>query len=798
MEKRLEKIKEDKESFWAKYRRPFGLSMEKMEENKWLLIVLGLSVVFLLTFLLIPGGIFSAPRLAAGDVAQRDIKAPVDLIVKDEATIRRKQQAAEERVFSVYDLDSNAISQIEAKIASAFEEMRAAVKGYKNGEITAEAFQSQEKAFIEKMGIPVSSATLKTLLSVNYNKDIQEKIVKILSTVMERGVIADRYLLEADKEKGIITRTINENREGHVKNLSEILDVKEANKQMLSLTASFFPSTNRAVQNAAAEICTKMLGPNLVFNKNETEARKKEAVINIKPLFYKIKKGDTILRNGQRVAEEHIAILGEISKYQGRGYILQVFLGIAFLASIIIYTFYRDIMRYKRYLPFDLSKFLLISILIVGNVAITKLSYFLFGSFAERYEFIDNTDFIFAIPVVIGPMLAAILFDIHIAIVFSFINSLLIGMAIKEEPLIILFSFIGGIVAAFSVIQCKKRSALQRAGLFVGLINILMIIAINLYNARVFTIKGPLDIAFGLSGGFIASTMVSGLLSLLESSFKITTNFKLLELLDLNQPILRQLFVVAPGTYHHSMVVSTLTESAAEAIKVNPLLARVAAYYHDIGKITKPEYFIENQMTGANRHDNLAPSMSSLILISHVKDGVELAKEHRLPKEIIDIIQQHHGTRIITYFYNKAQESRDPNLPSINEMDYRYHGPKPQTKIAAIVLLADAVEASSRLLADPTPARISNLVEKIVKDIFVDEQLNECDLTLRDLSTITNSFVKALTGIFHHRIDYPGMKISDYGAIDEDTAKQQAKKDKDKVREIRRIGPKGSAGAGTY
>ena len=468
------------------------------------------------------------------------------------------------------------------------------------------------------------------------------------------------------------------------------------------------------------------------------------------------------------------------------------------MASIIIYAFYRDIMRYKRYLPFDLSKLLLISILIVGNVAITKLSYFLFGSFAERYEFIDNTDIIFAIPVVIGPMLAAILFDIHIAIVFSFINSLLIGMAIKEEPLIILFSFIGGIVAAFSVIQCKKRSALQRAGLFVGLINILMIIAINLYNARVFTIKGPLDIAFGLSGGFIASTMVSGLLSLLESSFKITTNFKLLELLDLNQPILRQLLVVAPGTYHHSMVVSTLTESAAEAIKVNPLLARVAAYYHDIGKITKPEYFIENQMAGANRHDNLAPSMSGLILISHVKGGIELAKEHRLPKEIIDIIQQHHGTRIVAYFYNKAQESRDPNLPSINEMDYRYHGPKPQTKIAAIVLLADAVEASSRLLVDPTPARISNLVEKIVKDIFVDEQLNECDLTLRDLSTITNSFVKALTGIFHHRIDYPGMKISDYGAIDEDIAKQQAKKDKDKVREIRRIGPKGSAGAGTY
>ncbi|MBI5180133.1 MAG: HDIG domain-containing protein, partial [Nitrospirae bacterium] len=401
-------------------------------------------------------------------------------------------------------------------------------------------------------------------------------------------------------------------------------------------------------------------------------------------------------------------------------------------------------------------------------------------------------------PVVIGPMLAAILFDIHIAIVFSFINSLLMGMLIREEQFYILFSFIGGIVAAFSVIQCKKRSALQKAGLFVGLINILIIIAINFYNAAIFTVRGPLDIAFGVTGGFIASTITAGLLSLLEAPFKITTNFKLLELLDLNQPILRQLFVVAPGTYHHSMVVSTLSESAAEAVKLNPLLTRVAAYYHDIGKITKPEYFIENQMGSVNRHDRLTPSMSSLILISHVKDGIELAKEHGLPKEIIDIIQQHHGTRITTFFYKKALDCHNPALPPVNEMDFRYHGPKPQTKIAAIIMLADAVEAASRLLIEPTPSRISNLVEKIVKDIFIDEQLNECDLTLKDLSAIKESFTKVLSGIFHHRIDYPGMKISDYGEADEDTDKKQTEKDKGKLREIRRIGQKGSHGAGTY
>ncbi len=767
------------------------------EDRLWPTLLLGVSIVLILSFLLIPGGVFSTPRLIVGDVVQKSIRAPLDLTVHDAATIKKNQKKAEESILSIYDFDANAAVQIEAKLASGFEEMRIASSEFKKGEINEKAFKAREAAFVEKLEIPVSAATLKTLFSVDYNKNAQDKIIKILTSVMEKGIVGDRYFLEADKEKGVVVRSISDNRESHVKNLSNILDVKEANKQILSIAASLFPSSNNALKNAVSEICAKMISPNLMFNKIETEARKKEAVANVKPLFYKIKKSEVILKNGQRVTEEHISILEEISKYQRKGYLFQVFLGIILIVSLIIYTFYRDIMRYKKYLPFDLSKFLLMGILIVGNVAITKFFYFLLGSFAEKYEFINNTDIIFAIPIVIGPMLTAILFDIHIAIVFSFINSLFMGVLIREEQFYVIFSFIGGIVAAFSVIQCKKRSALQRAGLFVGLINILIIIAINFYNATIFTVKGPLDIAFGIAGGFIASTIAAGLLSLLEAPFKITTNFKLLELLDLNQPILRQLFVVAPGTYHHSMVVSTLSESAAEAVKLNPLLTRVAAYYHDIGKITKPEYFIENQMGGVNRHDRLTPSMSSLILISHVKDGVELAKEHRLPKEIIDIIQQHHGTRIVTYFYKKAQEGLNQSQPPVNEMDYRYHGPKPQTKIAAIIMLADAVEAASRLLTEPTPSRISNLVEKIVQDIFIDEQLNECDLTLKDLSAIKEGFTKALTGIFHHRIDYPGMKISDYGEADEDTDKKQTEKDKGKVREIRRINTKGSAGAGT-
>jgi putative nucleotidyltransferase with HDIG domain len=216
--------------------------------------------------------------------------------------------------------------------------------------------------------------------------------------------------------------------------------------------------------------------------------------------------------------------------------------------------------------------------------------------------------------------------------------------------------------------------------------------------------------------------------------------------------------VKAPGTYHHSVVVSNMVEVSAESIGANPLLAKVSAYYHDIGKIKKPLYFVENQRKGDNRHEKLAPSMSSLILISHVKDGVELAKRHKLGKEIIDIIKQHHGKSVISYFYQKAKEQdkkRGSRSSNIKEEDFRYPGPKPQTKEAGLVLVADAVEAASRTLVDPTPARIKGMVQKIINNVFSDGQLNECELTLKDLNRIAESFTKTLSGIFHSRIEYP-------------------------------------------
>jgi putative nucleotidyltransferase with HDIG domain len=264
-----------------------------------------------------------------------------------------------------------------------------------------------------------------------------------------------------------------------------------------------------------------------------------------------------------------------------------------------------------------------------------------------------------------------------------------------------------------------------------------------------------LRLVMGFAGGILTGILVAGITPIFESMFGFITDIRLLELANLNQPLFQKMIIEAPGTYHHSIIVASLVEAAAEAIGANALLAKVSAYYHDIGKLTKPQYFIENQPNNENKHDKLSPKMSSLIIISHVKDGCELSSEVKLGQQIINIIREHHGTSIVSYFYDKAKKDKDKSIRSLSESDFRYPGPKPQTKEAGLVMLGDVIEASSRTLSNPTPARIHSLVRERIERIYTDGQLDECELTLRNLNTIAETFTKILTGIFHHRVDYP-------------------------------------------
>jgi putative nucleotidyltransferase with HDIG domain len=270
----------------------------------------------------------------------------------------------------------------------------------------------------------------------------------------------------------------------------------------------------------------------------------------------------------------------------------------------------------------------------------------------------------------------------------------------------------------------------------------------------------------GLAGGIASGIVVSAVLPIVEAVFGYTTDIKLLELANLNHPGLRELIIRAPGSYHHSMMVGSLCEAAAEAVGGNPLLARVGSYYHDIGKAKNPHYFAENQKLGVNPHDKLKPNMSALVIKAHVKDGIEMARQYRLPGVIQDFIAQHHGTSLIAYFYHKAKSLEDPEIQGVDEKDYRYPGPKPQSRETAICLLADGIEAASRAMPEPTPAKLKGLVQKMINKAFTDGQLDECELTLKDLNLIALAFNRILAGIYHHRPEYPSDKKKDILHVD--------------------------------
>ncbi|MBA3962900.1 MAG: HDIG domain-containing protein [Chthoniobacterales bacterium] len=334
---------------------------------------------------------------------------------------------------------------------------------------------------------------------------------------------------------------------------------------------------------------------------------------------------------------------------------------------------------------------------------------------------------------------------------------------------------ISGFTAVYLTLQVRRRSRLIRAGLFVGLAIWLLSLTfgligpINLFNpgATDWTLIG-IQSALAIGNGIATAMLVGGALPILEHLFQITTDISWLEASDLNHPLLRRMTIEAPGTYHHSLVVANLAESAAEAIGANATLCRVCSYFHDVGKLVKPEYFTENMNFERNPHDDLAPTMSALIIIAHVKEGIDLALKHGLNQQVIDVIQQHHGTSLVFYFYKRALQQhedaraggkimkmREEDIPEVSEESFRYSGPRPQSKEAGIISLADMVESASRSLEKPTPAKIEQLVNDLIDQRLADHQLDDCDLTLRELRVIAERFRFTLMNMLHTRIAYP-------------------------------------------
>ena len=385
----------------------------------------------------------------------------------------------------------------------------------------------------------------------------------------------------------------------------------------------------------------------------------------------------------------------------------------------------------------------------IKNAKLANLSFLFLISFCLGYYLIKEGLQFYFIPIAIIPILSVLLFNsLEVAYFLSLATCTSLA-ALSPEPFKIWFVFITCCICSILLVnQARKRSQVIQAGLIGGIIQLVSLILLEHYNF-IYPQRYPIIIINGLLSGVIAL----GILPFFEYILQTVTNISLLELADFNHPLLKRMILEAPGTYHHSLIVGNLSDSACSAVDANGLLARVGAYYHDIGKLQKPEYFIENQDVKKNIHDELTPTMSKLIIMNHIKEGLELAKKYSLSPVLWDFIQQHHGNSLVYYFYRRALEGKEENQ-EVSEEGFRYPGPKPNTKETAIVLLADSVEAATRSLKDPTPDKIEETVRKVINNKFIDGQLDECNLTLKEIEKISSVFSKILGGIYHSRVNY--------------------------------------------
>ncbi len=521
--------------------------------------------------------------------------------------------------------------------------------------------------------------------------------------------------------------------------------------------------------------------PNLIYDRVATERLQQQVLADLKPVTVSVERGQTIIEPGTRVTPEQYEMLvahrdfllhnGDVAFNEGLQFFGRILLVLAMVMASMFYIRLEDPETMRSN-----GRLALLALVVILNLALVRTTYWV----GQWPFFMENTAAASLLPYVaptaLAPLLVAILIDAGSAIFMALLISIFTGVIYGNRLDLLVITFLASMVGIFSCRAIRKRSRVVRAaglgGLTVACFALLIGIADQLPILIVLR-----QMAAGLTTGLLTGVAVAGLLPVLEGFFKRTTDITLLELTDYNHPLLHLMQMEAPGTYHHSLVVANLAENAANAIGANPLLCRVCSLFHDIGKTTQPGFFAENQHEGVNPHDEHNPSFSALIIKSHVKEGVDLALKHKLPRTVIDVIQQHHGTTLIQSFYQRARsgESRSPSgtgstspfppasrAPTaaglearVCETTYRYDGPKPQFKESGVIMLADGVEAATRSLRRVTPQHLGELIDQIFKSRLEDGQLDEAPLTLAELSQIKSSFTFTLLNMLHARVAYP-------------------------------------------
>ena len=648
------------------------------------------------------------------------------------------------------------VSRVAAPAPSPGREEAAALTEPEHGDIRRE--------FMKTLGVELVDVFYQNLLFMKFDPEVEQAIVRVVQAVNQRYILQDKGILPEDMAtRGITVVRLGEagKNEFTVYSDKDILDPSEALDLIRKLVEETLVNRPKLYRDTVFAVASSLIQPNLSYDASLTNQRKARARQAVQPITHLIKRGTMIVRAGDPIDESKLLLLKEIAKAKEQYDVVEMFASLGLLTLVLIVTVYLFASHYIRKYATSMKDLLVQSTILVFVVALARITVEIADALAIRVAAIPVSCYYFAIPVAAGVILVRILMNSETAIVFGVVASALAAFIVEYDALYLVYFFSVGIAAAGGIAHTKERVHVLQGGLVAGGAAVLTVLAIflvqtHLIDSTVVVGSGYLtyDLLFAFLGGVISSVLALGVIPFFEM-FGYVTDYKLLELANMNHPLLKELMLHAPGTYHHSVIVGSLAEAAAQEIGCNALLARVASYYHDIGKVRKPEYFIENLRNPAeNKHDKLSPELSARIIAGHVRDGIELARQHRLPQPIIDMIPQHQGTALISYFYNKALQQAPPGTV-VDENEFRYPGPKPQTREAGIIMLADATEASTRSIKDIDEAKIRANIQRIFQRIVTDGQLDECPLTLKDLARISETFLKVLMGIYHNRIAYP-------------------------------------------
>jgi putative nucleotidyltransferase with HDIG domain len=719
----------------------------------WLRAIVGVMYFLLFTVLLSSSLFVAKLHLVVGEPSPQLITAPRDKDIEDTKKYAQDQDAAAKAVQAVYKPDDDYLSQVTKDLEKAFAALREAAATTGDESVRITKLQQTQPFTVLAKGIVVS---------------LMKTPPDSLAAAQQIG---GNFILNRARNGDTGARTDSDVAPLREKTKSDII------KSGLQDDAKVF---------FEAFVDQKVTRPTLIVDTETTEKLRAVARTVLKKNVISYKANQKIVGAGEIVDEKAYQVLDAYGLINSSN-TWKSASGIALIVLIGISTIWIYLLQYRRDILLLFNRVVLIGLTMFLVLAIGRgvISLDLGGT-----EFNSLSGML--IPVAWATMSIAILIGVDVALLVAVV--LAIFVAILVDPTLStsfglqtgIVALFGGFVGVYSVSHLSQRSDLARAGLFVSAVNVLMVSAIALTTGMRLSVW-LVGLTLATVNGVASSFLTVGALHWFESGFRITSSVRLLELSNPNRPLLKRLLMEAPGTYHHSILVGNLAESAAEAVNADATLVRVGSMYHDIGKLKRPYFFIENQFTQDNPHDKIAPTLSSLIITSHVKDGLELAKENKLPQQIQDIISQHHGDGLVNFFYHKALEEND----EVPEESFHYEGPKPQTKEAALVALADNVEAAVRSMKQPTLGRVEGLVRKIVKDKLNDGQLDQCDLTFQDLDRIAMAFVRVLSGIFHSRVEYPELPaIREIGnstvpkKLVEDVSKQTSKMSGDAVKNL--------------